>query len=136
MNPKKQKAAVTKALASVDTLEEKADSFEKCRIHKITDLYLEFLAHCDENIEVFEHYLKCAVHHFFTIIFEMKILLNGRLHNKHEELRYADYLESSDQVGCFAGQSFTGSESERSCRLSLLSCDGIQFGVLRKVSNW
>lgn len=129
----KEKADVVKAKLSVDFLQEKVNEIDRFRAHKISDLYVELLANCEEVVEVFEHYLQHAVHHFLTIIFELKILSNGRLHNKQEELRYADYLVPN-QIGSFDGQSFTGNESERNCKLTSLSCDGIQFGILRKVS--
>lgn len=129
----KDKALVAKALESVNVLEERVEALRKMIDHGITNLYLEFLSNCEEHIVVFEHYMKFAVHHFLFILFELKILSNGRLHNEKEESRYAEYLDTEAR-GHFIGQDFMGHDSEVNCRLSKLSCDGIYYGVLRKVN--
>ncbi len=128
-------AQVKEARNTVLLLEERVEKLNQLLNHKIEDLYLDFLAKCAEDIEVFGHYLKIGVHHFFFILFELKILSTGRLHGPREEARYVDYLAPLNIKGSFEGQVFSGNDTERHCRLSKLSCDGIQYGVLKKVRN-
>lgn len=119
---------------SIDMLEERAEYLNKLRKNKIVDLYHECLVHCEDTSEVFEHYLQHSLHHFWYILFEFKILLNGRLHDENEEARYTDYiLDGGQRRGHFYDQDFNGPESELACVLSELSVDGIHYGVLHTV---
>lgn len=127
---KKSKDAIRKATESLDILEDRAESLNRLRKDNVVDLLLLYLVKCDEDSIVFNHYLQHALGFFWFIMFELKILSNGRLHDAHEEKRYAKYIHPEAR-GSFPQQSFTGSDSETECTLSELSCDGIQFGAIK-----
>lgn len=126
------KAAVAKAIQSIDVLEERSNFLDKLSQERIVSLYYQYLVKCDEENAVFDHYLQFFLHHFWYFLFEQKILLNGRLHDQYEEIRYTDYVLPNVK-GSFHLQEFSGSESETKCSLSELSCDGLRYGAIREV---
>lgn len=127
------KDAINKALRSIDVLEERVEFLNKLRDHKIFDLYYLFLVNCDDIPEIFDHYLQHVLHHIWYVLFELKLLLNGRLHGQDEESRYTEYILPGDRRGHFKNQPFVGPEGDLQCVLSELSVDGIRYGALHKV---